>query len=82
MADEVKSKNKLKIVVDEETCIGDGLCAQEAPETFEMNDEDKAVIIDPDGNDRETVLDAARACPVDAITVTDEETGDQLYPEP
>lgn len=76
-----EKKNRFKITVDEETCIGDGLCAEEAPETFEMNDDDKAVVVNPDGNDREAILDAARACPTDAITVTDEETGEQLYPE-
>ena len=72
---------KLKIVVNEEECIGDGLCAQEAPGTFEMNDDDKAVVLNPPTDDEETIIEAASSCPVDAITVTDEESGKQLYPE-
>jgi ferredoxin len=72
---------KLKICVDLEECIGDGLCAQEAPGTFEMNDEDKAVVLDPPTDDEETILEAAAACPTDAITVTDAENGKQLYPD-
>jgi len=71
---------KLKICIDEETCIGDGLCAQEAPGTFEMNDDDKAVVIHPPTDEEETILEAAAACPVDAITVTDADTGQKLYP--
>ena len=72
---------KLKIVVNEEECIGDGLCAQEAPGTFEMNDDDKAIVLEAPTDDEETIIEAASACPVDAITIVDEETGKQLYPE-
>ena len=72
---------KLKIVVNQDECIGDGLCAQDAPNTFEMNDDDKAVVKDPPGDDEETIIEAAKSCPVDAITITDEETGEQLCPE-
>jgi ferredoxin len=45
---------------------------------FELDSEDKAVVIDPDGDDRDTVLDAAGNCPVTAIFVKGED-GD-LYP--
>ncbi len=72
---------KLKIVVDEDECIGDGLCAQEAPGTFEMNDDDKAIVLNPPGDDPDTIVEAAKACPVDAIIIINEETGEQLCPE-
>ena len=71
---------KLKIVVDEDECIGDSLCCAEAPGTFEMED-DKAVVLSKVTDDEETILAAAEACPVDAITVTNEETGEKLYPK-
>lgn len=73
--------DKLKITVDRDTCIGDGLCCDDAPETFEMDDEQKAIVKNPVGDDRETILEAAGNCPVDAIRVEDTETGDVLYPE-
>jgi len=72
---------KLKITVDRDACISDGLCADEAPGTFEMDDENIAVVKDPPQDDEETILNAARNCPVDAIKIVDEETGKQLYPE-
>lgn len=72
---------KLKVSIDRDECIGDGLCCNEAPETFEMDDEDKAVVLESSTDDRETILEAARSCPVDAITVEDKETGEKLCPE-
>ncbi len=38
---------KYKIVIDRDECIGDGLCCGEAPATFAMDDEDKAVVTIP-----------------------------------
>ena len=72
---------KLKITVDEEECIGDGLCCDEAPNTFEMNDDEKAIVKNPSTDDEESILAAAESCPTDAIKVVDEATGEVLYPE-
>jgi len=71
----------LKITIDTEECISDGACADTAPETFEMNDDDKAVVKDPIGDTREDILAAAEECPVDCITIVDTETGETLYPK-
>ncbi|MFH1420064.1 MAG: ferredoxin [Planctomycetota bacterium] len=73
--------DKLKITIDEDTCIGDGLCCDDAPDTFEMNDDEKAVVKNPVGDDRAAILEAANNCPVEAIRVEDTETGEVLYPE-
>ena len=72
---------KLNIIIDREECIGDGMCVNEAPETFELDDEDKAVLKDGSTDEREAILDAARCCPVNVIKVIDKETGQQLYPD-
>jgi ferredoxin len=56
------------------------MCPRVAPKVFALNDDRQSVVIDPDGEDRETVLDAAEACPVSAIFVADSETGEQLFP--
>lgn len=73
--------SKFKIIIDCEACIGDQLCAQEAPETFDMNDDDKAIVIDPEGNCSEEIKTAAVSCPVDAIKLIDEATGEQVWPD-
>ena len=36
----------MRVTVDEETCIGCGLCAETCPEVFEMNDEKARVKVD------------------------------------
>ncbi len=45
---------------------------------FELDDEGKAVVIDPDGADRDEIVDAARNCPVTAIFLIGE--GGDVYP--
>jgi len=60
----------MRAIVDEETCIGCGLCAETCPEVFEMND-DKAVVKGDEvpENARETCKEAAENCPVEAIQI-------------
>jgi len=67
------------ITIDRSLCAGYGDCVGLAPDVFEQDAEHISVVIDPEGADDETILDAARACPVDAITVVDEH-GDQDWP--
>jgi len=72
---------KYKIEIDREECIGDGLCVDEAENTFEMDDDDIAVVINPGGDDPATILEAATSCPTDAIILHDAETGAKVWPE-
>jgi ferredoxin len=73
--------DKLKITIDRDECIGDGLCVNEAPATFELDDEDKAVLLDGSTDSRDTIIEAGKCCPVDAITIEDKDTGEKLCPE-
>jgi ferredoxin len=70
--------SEVQITVDRALCIGSGDCVDTAPDVFKLDDEDKAVVIDPHGAPLDDVLEAAGNCPVTAIFVADE-TGD-LYP--
>lgn len=72
---------KLKISIIRDECIGDGACCSDAPGTFEMDDENIAILKTPVTDDRDTILEAARNCPTEAIIVEDTETGEKLFPE-
>jgi len=61
----------LTLRIDRTLCVGFGDCVTEAPEAFELDDEDIAVFVRPEAVERDRLLAACRACPVDAITVTD-----------
>ena len=69
-----------KIEVDRSLCVGDGLCREEAPSTFELDGEDKVVVTDPDGDEPNYILKAARNCPLEAISLYDVDTGEQIWP--
>ena len=75
---ELSAENRIEIEVDRQLCIGSGDCVDTAPDVFQLDDEDKAVVVDPDGAPLDDVIDAAGNCPVSAIFVVGEE-GD-LYP--
>lgn len=68
----------MKIVVDREKCQGIGACVGAAPDVFELDNEGKAVVINAEGADKDTILLAAEACPLEAIAVFDD--GEQIYP--
>jgi len=68
-----------RIVVVREKCQGIGACVGTAPDVFEIDNEGKAVVINAEGADDDTVLAAAEACPLEAISLYDEE-GERVYP--
>jgi len=71
----------LEIVIDQDECIGCSACVSEAPETFDMNDDNKAFVKEPPHDALEFVMAAAEACPIEAIVVTDKVEGKQLHPQ-
>jgi ferredoxin len=80
-SDPVLSKrHKLTIAVDRELCFGFGDCVDSAPGVFELDGEDKSIVVDPDGAERDQIMGAAADCPVDAIIIVDADTGEQLQP--
>ena len=82
-------------MIDRNLCIGAASCIAVAPDAFELDPENKAVLrrkaMPPTSDatarkdledqiiDDETLLLAAKSCPTQAIIVFDEE-GKQIYP--
>ena len=76
---EVSARNNIAIEVDRGLCYGFGDCVDTVPAVFALDDEDTAIVLDPDAAPVDDILEAAQNCPVDAIIVTDA-AGQQVYP--
>ena len=68
----------LKVIVDRDLCQGHSVCLGEAPEIFDVVEEDegypqvKVLMENPPESLREQLLKAAKYCPNHVITVVDE----------
>jgi ferredoxin len=63
---------KLRVSVDQDVCVGAGLCVLSTAEVFDQRDEDGVVKLlqhEPPASLYEKVLGAARKCPSKAIKV-------------
>jgi ferredoxin len=62
----------MHIDIDKDVCIGAGQCAQAAPSVFTQDDDGFSTLLpDREGGAGDTMVrEAARACPVSAITVS------------
>ncbi len=69
----------MRVRVDRDLCTGLGNCVALAPTVFELDDDNKAVVLDLSSVDDDILLEAAESCPYDAIIIEDDE-GNQVYP--
>lgn len=78
MGDYLSRANRIRIEVDRDLCIGSGDCVATEPQVFDLDDEGKAIVLDPDAASTDGIVEAARNCPVTAIFIAGED-GD-IYP--
>jgi len=69
-----------KVTIDRDLCIGAASCVALAMKTFALDSENKAVVLEGEGDMPEMVKLAAESCPTKAIILVDSETGEQEYP--
>ena len=73
-------RSGVTIAVDRELCYGFGDCVDSAPGVFELDEEQKSIVVNPDAVDLDTLMLSAQDCPVDAIFIVSAESGEQLHP--
>jgi ferredoxin len=58
----------MRVIIDEEVCIGCSSCVELCPEIFQMNeDKEKAEVILREGGSEECIEEAIDTCPVSCI---------------
>jgi ferredoxin len=76
----IRKIRNLTMRIDRNLCIGAATCIAIAPKAWALDDEAKAIILDSATEETdETLIEAAKGCPVAAIFITDE-TGKQVFP--
>jgi len=70
-----------RLAVDPDVCISSGVCTGCAPDAFELVGRASRPLRS-DVQPQDAILDAALACPVEAISVVEMGTGAVLAPEP
>lgn len=55
------------------------MCLDIAPGVFTLDSRNKCTVMDPEAEPAQKVMEAAEACPCQAIEVLDDE-GDQIFP--
>ena len=60
-------------------CCGNAACVEIAPEVFALDSKLKSTVLDAEAAAREKLIEAAEACPCQAIVVEDDE-GNQVFP--
>jgi ferredoxin len=61
----------LRIAIDPALCVAFGDCVTIAPEASRLSDESLVAFLEPERVERERLITACDACPVDALLVWD-----------
>lgn len=81
----------VKVKINDKLCIGSGSCVMIASENFELDEQGKAlvkenkkvkgkdVVLSVNSTQRKKLIEAAQACPAQAISIVDE-TDKKIYP--
>lgn len=64
-----------RVRVDPDRCISSGICVGTAPERFTFDQQQQSCPVSELVEEDEAVRDAAASCPVEAISLTDGQTG-------
>ncbi|MFF3373957.1 ferredoxin [Streptomyces sp. NPDC002680] len=68
------------VEVDKRVCVRTGLCAASAPEEFDLDEDGQGRARSGTLPASEEVLEVAESCPIEAIGITDADTGKRVFP--
>ena len=68
----------MKAKIDRDLCVGIGNSVAAAPTVFQLDKENKAIVLDISSADKDKIMTAAESCPMNAIIIEDDE-GNQIY---
>jgi len=74
------TETKWRVTVDTDLCIGSGGCVLSAPDAFELDVVRQSCPKHEVMPSSDAVLDAAENCPVEAISIVEEESGRTVFP--
>lgn len=60
-------------------CCGNALCVELVPQVFILDSKNKSVVLDPEAATLERLIEAAEACPCQAILIEDD-AGNTVFP--
>jgi ferredoxin len=69
----------MQVRIRRSDCCGSGECVYIAPAVFALDSKQKAIVLDEEAASRALLLEAAEACPCDAIEILDDD-GNVLFP--
>jgi ferredoxin len=69
----------MQIRIRRNDCCGNAECVGIAPGVFSLDSKNKAIVLDAEAAPLEALIEAAEACPCQAIEVLDNE-GDTIFP--
>lgn len=69
----------MQIRIRRTECCGHAECVEIAPDVFVVDTRRKATVLDADAASEDKVIEAAEACPCQAIIIMDDE-GEQVFP--
>lgn len=59
----------LEVEINRDVCMGSGNCVYTVPGVFDLDEDSVAFVVDASGAPEDEVIEAARQCPTQAITV-------------
>jgi ferredoxin len=69
----------MQIRIRRAECCGNAECVGIAPDVFVLDSKQKVTVLDPEAAAQEVLIEAAEACPCQAIEILDNE-GNPIFP--